>query len=240
MTMAQIIRLLRSRVKSEAGFTLVEMLIAMSLLTIVMVVFLSALFASQTTVNRSTARSTSNDQARLALQELDKEVRSGNVLYDPSNCPPPPVSPGGPPTCFPSDGITQNMSLLVYTQTNANSRNPGNQCVQWRITQPDANGLSELQRRAWSVNWQSDGFVFGWRDVADNIVNRQPPAGSATAAFTLDPAASFGSRVVQVTILTNGDPANTESPTVTNTAAITGRNTEYGYPSNICTTIPPY
>lgn len=233
--------LLRRRLKSEAGFTLVEMLIAMSLLTVVMVVFLGALFTSQTTVARSTARSTSNDQARLALQELDKEIRSGNVLYDPANCPPPPVNPSGGPTCYVSEGITQNMSLLVYTQTNANSRNPGNQCVQWRITPPDSSSLSQLQRRAWSVNWQTDGIVLGWRDIADNVVNRQPPGGGpATPAFSLDPANAFGGRVVQVTILTNGDPANIESPTVTDTVEITGRNTEYGYPSNICTTIPPY
>ena len=128
------------------------------------------------------------------MQELDREIRSGNVLYDPANCPPPPVDPSGGPTCDPAEGITANMTLLIYTQTNANSRNPGNQCVQWRIS----------------------------------------------PAFTLDPTSAFGSWVVGVTILTNGDPANGESPTVTNTTELTGRNTEYGYPSNICTTIPPY
>jgi prepilin-type N-terminal cleavage/methylation domain-containing protein len=238
--MGTLILSIRRRLRSQAGFTLVEMLIAMSLLTIVMVVFLSALVTSQTTVNRSTVRSISNDQSRLAIQELDKEIRSGNVLYDPANCPPPPVDPSGPPTCDPAQGITQNMTLLIYTQTNANSRNPGNQCVQWRIT-PVSGGLSQLQRRAWSVNWQTDSIVFGWRDVAVNVVNRQPPGtGTAVPAFALDPAAAYGSRVVQVTILTNGDPNNTQSSTVTNTTELTGRNTEYGYPSNICTTIPPY
>jgi prepilin-type N-terminal cleavage/methylation domain-containing protein len=232
---------IRRRLRSQAGFTLIEMLIAMSLLTIVMVVFLSALATSQTTVNRATVRSISNDQSRLAIQELDKEIRSGNVLYDPANCPPPPVNPSGAPTCDPAEGITQNMTLLIYTQTNANSRNPGNQCVQWRISPVTADGLSQLQRRAWSVNWQSDGMVFGWRVVASNVVNRQPPeGGSAVPAFALDPTSAFGSRVVEVTILTNGDPDNGQSPTVRNTTQLTGRNTEYGYPSNICTTIPPY
>src|SRR6476620_2825080 len=111
----------RRRLRSQAGFTLLEMLIAMSLLTIVVVIFLSALATSQTTVNRSTARSVSNDQSRLAMQELDREIRSGNVLYDPANCPPPPVDPLGGPTCDPAEGITGNMTLLIYTQTNANS-----------------------------------------------------------------------------------------------------------------------
>ena len=240
MIAAALIRV-RRRIRSEAGFTLLEMLIAMSLLTIVLVIFLSALVISQTTVNRSTARSTSNDQSRLAMQELDREIRSGNVLYDPANCPPPPTDPSGGPTCDPAEGITANMSLLIYTQTNANSRNPGNQCVQWRISAVGPDGLSQLQRRAWSVDWQNDGIVFGWRVVAENVVNRQPPGGgTAVPAFALDPAAAFGSRVIEVTMLTNGDPANAESPTVTNTTELTGRNTEYGYPSNVCTTIPPY
>jgi len=239
--MTSVITCIRCRLRSQDGFTLVEMLIAMSLLTVVMVVFLSALVTSQTTVNRSTVRSVSNDQSRLAIQELDKEIRSGNVLYNPANCPPPPVNPGGPPTCDPALGITQNMTLLIYTQTNANSRNPGNQCVQWRITPISTDGISTLQRRAWSVNWQTDSIVFGWRDVAVNVVNRQPPgSGTAVPAFALDPEPAYGSRVVKVTILTNGDPNNTESTTVTNTTELAGRNTEYGYPSNICTTIPPY
>jgi hypothetical protein len=148
---------------------------------------------SQTTVNRSTPeRVSSTDQSRLALEELDKEIRSGNVLYDPANCPPPPVDPSGGPTCDPAEGITGNMTLLIYTQTNANSRNPGNECVQWRISAVSADGLSQLQRRAWSVNWQNDGILYGWRIVADNVVNRQPPDGSsAVPAFTLDPTSAF-------------------------------------------------
>jgi hypothetical protein len=151
------------------------------------------------------------------------------------------VDPAGPPTCDPAEGITQNMTLLIYTQTNANSRNPGNQCVQWRITPVSTDGLSQLQRRAGSVNWQTDSIVFGWRDIAVNVGNRQPPgSGTAVSAFSLDPEAAYGSRVVKVTILTNGDPNNAQSSTVTNTTVLTGRNTESGYPSNICTTIPPY
>jgi prepilin-type N-terminal cleavage/methylation domain-containing protein len=239
--MVAAIRRARSRLASEAGFTLVEMLIAMSLLTVVMVVFMGALFTAQNTVNRSTARSTSNDQARLAVQELDREIRSGNVLYNPANCPPPPGNPAGLPTCDAAVGITPNMSLLVYTQTNANTRNPGNECVQWRITPVDALGLSHLQRRAWSVNWQTDGIVFGWRDVAEDVVNRQPPGGGpAVPLFSLDLTPSYGSRVIKVNIQTNGAPNVVASSTVATIMSITGRNTEYGYPSNICTTIPAY
>ena len=232
---------IRPAVRTQAGFTLLELLIAMMILMIVTGIFVPSLIQAQSTISRSSARSISNDQARLAIEELDKEIRSGNVLYNPSACPPPPGNPNGPPTCDAANGITANMSLLIYTQTNANTRNPGNQCVQWRINAVDATGVSRLDRRSWSVNWQTDGIVSAWRDVADNVVNRQPPGGGAAVnAFSLDSTPSYGSRAVQITILTNGDPKNSQSRTVTTSTEITGRNTEYGYPSNICTTIPAY
>ena len=37
-----------------------------------------------------------------------------------------------------------------------------------------------------------------------------------------------------------GNPNDRNSATVRTVTEITGRNTEYGYPSNICTTIPDY
>ena len=239
--MVRAIHRLRRAVQSEAGFTLVEMAVVMMVLMIAVAIFFPALMQAQSTVDRSSARSASNDQARLAVEELDKEIRSGNVLYNPATCPPPPVTPNGSPTCDSTEGITQNMTLLIYTQTNANTRNPGNQCVQWRITPVDPYGVSRLERRSWSVQWQSDGIVSNWRDVADNVVNRQPPeGGAAVSGFALDPTASYGNRAVQITILTNGNPKNTQSATVRTVTEITGRNTEYGYPSNICTNIPTY
>jgi prepilin-type N-terminal cleavage/methylation domain-containing protein len=231
----------RHTVLDQTGFSLLELLVAMAILMIVTGIFIPVLIQSQTTINRASARSISNDQARLAVEELDKEIRSGNVLYDPSACPPPPGNPAGPATCVSSEGITQYMSLLIYTQTNASSRNPGNQCVMWRITPADSTGASRLERRAWSVNWQSDGIVSAWRDVADSVVNRQPPGGGAAVpAFALDGTLSYGKRAVQITILTNGEPSNSQSATVRTATEITGRNTEYGYPSNICTLIPAY
>jgi prepilin-type N-terminal cleavage/methylation domain-containing protein len=239
--MTRVIDRSRRTARGEAGFSLLELLVAMAILMIVTGIFIPVLIQSQTTIDRASARSISNDQARLAVEELDKEIRSGNVLYDPSSCPPPPGNPAGPATCVATQGITQNMSLLIYTQTDANTRNPGNQCVMWRITPVDSTGASRLERRAWSVNWQSDGIVSAWRDVADSVVNRQPPdGGGAVAAFSLDGTLSYGKRAVRITILTNAEPGNGQSATVRTATEITGRNTEYGYPSNICTLIPAY
>jgi prepilin-type N-terminal cleavage/methylation domain-containing protein len=221
-----VLRILRRRLRSEEGMTLMELMIGMLILSIVLAIFGTVLSGVQRAVNRQSDRSSSNDQARLAVEELDKEIRSGNVLYDPSLV-------GQPWSDDPANGIYPNMSLLVYTQTNAVTRNPGNKCVQWRIV----NG--ELQRRDWATTWQVDGNVSSWRVVADHIVNQpNPPTPPTVKAFQLDPDPNKGGRTIIVTILVNQNAVSGQ--TVRIQQSLTGRNTEYGYPSNICSTIPPY
>src|SRR5438094_5740015 len=112
--------ILRALASSESGMTLLELIIGMMLLSIVVSIFMTVFMSVETSFGRQSDRSQSNDQARLAVEEIDREVRSGNLLYDPS---------------LESNslyGIYPGMSLRVYTQTNAPSRDPSNRCVQWR------------------------------------------------------------------------------------------------------------
>ncbi len=202
---------LRLRLHEEAGTSLLELLITITLLSVVSLIFLSIMVSVQQGVERELDRSNDNDQARLAIEELDRELRSGNVLYDPASEPAP---------------FAPNYSLRVYTQTNANTRNPGNRCVQWRIQD------EELQRRDWAST-NPAGTASGWRVVAENVVN----VALATPAFVLDTDPSKGGRLINVTIVTqtsgrSGNPVRIE-------ASIGGRNTSYGYPVNVCGTIPP-
>jgi type II secretory pathway pseudopilin PulG len=211
--------------------TLIEMTVVLSILSVVLIIFTTVLLGVQRAVERQSDRSGSNDQARLAIEELDKEIRSGNVLYNPqlSGCTPTPCkwSDDSPNQIYPG------MALLIYTQTNAVNRNPGNRCVQWRI----AGG--QLQRRDWAPTWQLDGNVSPFRVIADHIVNQpNPPTPPTTPAFSLDPDPNKGGRTIVVTILVNQN-ANS-GQTVKIQQSVSGRNTEYGYPSDICSTIPPY
>ena len=70
--------------RDERGMSLPELLIAMSILSIVLLVFGSVLATVQGAVVRQDSLSQTLDQSRLALQQLDREMRSGNVLYDPA------------------------------------------------------------------------------------------------------------------------------------------------------------
>jgi type II secretory pathway component PulJ len=209
--------------------SLVEMMIAMALLGIVIPVFVTTLSSVQTRVGRQQDRSLTNDQARLAVEELDREIRSGNLLYDPR------------------DESPAYMALRVYTQTNATTRSPGNRCVQWRIV----NG--QLQRRDWTTTWHSDGQVSGWRVVADHLVNQNvspavplfqldtdPAKGYTCVSNCTDPVLAnrhYSGRSVVVTLVVNQNAEAGNDVRVQ--ASITGRNTQYGYPTNVCTDVPP-
>ena len=79
------IRRLRTRACDEGGVTLVELVVSISILGVVMVAILSVLTTVQKAVVREDLRGRTNDEARLALQSLDRQVRSGNLLYPPAS-----------------------------------------------------------------------------------------------------------------------------------------------------------
>ena len=85
----------------EDGFTLSEVLVAMMVLSLALAMFFTTLASVQRSVVETDIRTRSNTQARLALQTLDHEVRSGNVLYDPATSTDP------------------SYRFKIYTQTNA-------------------------------------------------------------------------------------------------------------------------
>ena len=201
--------------------TLVELTVSMALLSIAAIVFLSTLVFVQRAVNRQSSRSATNDQARLAMEQLDHEIRSGNLLYDPAL------------ENDPANGIYSGMSLRIYTQTNANIRTPGNQCVQWRILN------KVLWERHWATNWRDDPstLVTTWTIVADSIQNQS--VTPQVAAFALDPDPAKGGRVIVVSLLVNASTGSGSSNVLVQ-ESVTGRNTEYGYPSQVCADIPPY
>jgi type II secretory pathway pseudopilin PulG len=203
-------RLVRGRRRRcEQGTTLVELLVVTGLLGGVLSIVLAALVSVQNTENKVNIRKQSNDQVRLAVEQIDRQVRSGNVLYDPAT----EGSNAG-------SGIAAGFSMRIYTQANGIER-----CVQWRVTS------GKLQSRSWAQTWQVDGNVSGWRTVSDHIVNTtsQPP-------FSLDPSSGFGQRLINVDVLANvrsDTGSNVEAKT-----SVTGRNTQYGYDPVVCNTIP--
>ena len=195
--------------------TLVELLVAMSMMGIVMVIFSGVLVSMQRTVVAVDRASRANDQARLAIEHLDKELRSGNVISN----------PGGAISGYTGDAPAYQR-LIVYTQANATIRG-GSVCELWQIT-----SASELQARTWLPG--SNSWLTSWRTVAEHIVNRS----TSTNAFELTGDPLKGSRTLNIHLMINPDYTNAPSSTVELETSLTGRNTSYNYPTNICQTLP--
>jgi prepilin-type N-terminal cleavage/methylation domain-containing protein len=198
----------KARVADERGFTLPELAITLAMLLIVTGTFLGVLDTVNRGVMRQQDRSISNDSARLAIERLDREIRSGNVLYDPE------------------DEVSGNYSLRIYTQANATTRTPSFQCVQWLIED------EQLLRRFWPPTEPED--VSGWTVVADNVVN----VLEDEPAFALDPDEDKGGRTVDIVLMVNSTPDDPTNRTVRIETSLTGRNTSFGFPVDVCDPVP--
>jgi prepilin-type N-terminal cleavage/methylation domain-containing protein len=209
--MARFLWILR-RLRGERGMTLVELVVAMAILSIVLLVMTTTLTSIQRAVVEEDVRGRLNDQARLALQSLDRLVRSGNILYDP-------VDESGND---PYDATATGYLFRVYTQAEQ-TEDEDPRCALWLVDEEQ-----QLLYRTWPV--LDPDAASNWTVVAEGIVNRdlnQP-------AFTLDPAG----RTIAVAFHVNPDLQNRPQATQVVQASLTGRNTSFGYPVQLCATLP--
>lgn len=172
-------------------------------------------------------------QVRLALEQMERQITSGNVLYSPANEAPNGLT--GTTGCY---GFTFSSTPPAPAEPNAGNcmrvftqANGLNKCVQWRITN------KKLETRSWAPPWDQVSPV-DWHIVAQNVKNGddsdttvQPPAFQLQGSST-----SYGSRLVDVVFQVESAHATTVT---TVQSAISGRNTEYGYDPGTCTPVPP-
>lgn len=213
----------------EAGFTLVELLVAMTIFAVV----LSMIFAILINVTRYTkdnlARTRAVDQARIGLMQIDREVRSGNVISDPAA------------ETAAASGVAPYYSLRVYTQTDGVY-----QCVQWRVRFPAGSAFGLLEYRSWQPSWQTTGGVSAWSTVARDVVQ---PTGTFSQTDqtswppffveSSDAEASSVAQTIRVTLRVKSPEQSAPSKPESLTTVLTGRNTVFGYPADSCAAVPP-
>jgi prepilin-type N-terminal cleavage/methylation domain-containing protein len=199
------------RLGDERGMTLVELVVAMAILSIVMLVMTTTLSSIQRAVVEEDVRMRLNDQARLAVQSIDRLVRSGNILYDPVD------ESGNDPY-----GAATGYMFRIYTQAEQSATQEA-RCAVWLL-----NDEQQLLYRTWPILEPENAST--WQVVADSVVNRD----LNNPAFTLDSAG----RTIAVNFYINPDLARRPQATQVVSASLTGRNTSFGYPVQLCSDLP--
>ena len=108
------------RESDDAGFTLIDTMVAMTVMTIVMAVFTASVLRMYRTANDVEARSGTQTQISTAMQRLDRQIRYAKGISDP----------------YTIAGVSY-VDLLAVQQTKR-------QCIQLRV----ANGV--LSQRTWT------------------------------------------------------------------------------------------
>ena len=202
---------IRARLSDQAGMTLPELMVSMVVAALILGAFLTIMTAAQKDIIHQTNRSNTNDQARVAMEQIDRELRSATVLYDPSGEPAPSVPYYG---------------LRFETQANAPTRG-GRTCVQYRISN------DQLLKRTWPSG--NSAAATGWWVVADGVLNYD----QGVQAFTLDSTSAegagsvLGSRVANIVLVLNTKTTDSATDRITSSIAI--RNQSVGDP---CTPVP--
>jgi len=151
----ELLRTRLARSDGDRGVSLVELLVTMMIFSLIMAGIYSVLITVQRQSRDISGREETVGNARLAIEQMDRQIRSGNVLYD--------------------DQTTEApLSMRVYTQANGDER-----CVQWQVLG------TQLRMRTWSPTWRTDLNVSSWGVIARGLQNTSatPPFTSPSSTY---------------------------------------------------------
>jgi len=217
----------------DQGFTLSELLVSMTIFGLLMgftfAILISIMYQSADTQSRALALT----DMRLGISQIDRQVRSGDVILDPAAEPPSAANVG------------PFYSMRILTQEDGVSR-----CAQWRVIDHDGDGFGNLEFRTWDPLNSLD--VTPWGVVAHNIVDVGVHPATTDDIDKADPTTwppfwvdmvgggATQAQFVRVTLRLKAPGGDPDSVPASVTTVITGRNTVFGYPSSSCSNIPPY
>jgi prepilin-type N-terminal cleavage/methylation domain-containing protein len=203
----------------DAGFTLMEMMVGMTLMGVFLTMFGGAITMMYDSANKSESLNDTTAQLNQAFNRLDNSVRYASAITAPGK------------------GAAPASDWYVEFQT---SNTPTVVCTQLRINQATA----QLQQRTWTVANAAASNPSGWLPLASNLVNGNAAAGvSQPFAFipasTTAPAAPYQGMQVLLQSQTGGGTTATISTSkstfvalnTTATTPITGICAEWGRPS---------
>lgn len=205
---------------SDVGLTLVELLTAMLVFSLAMAVVFPAVILVQRKVNDLEVTSTSVGSLRVALQTIDRQARSGNVLYSPA-------AETVPGDCVGDITLNAGTCMRIFTQSNGQR-----QCVQWQVLDV-GDGTADLRTRSWEQG--APALATAWSSIARGL--EVPEATDpASLPFRLQGAGTaYDSRLLDVRLVALDERRGT--PNVIQ-GSLSGRNTNYGYDPGVCEPVP--
>jgi hypothetical protein len=163
---------LRTRLRAadrpdDAGTTMMELLVGMTLLAIFMSIFTTAVFQMSRTVNKVDAVTTATGQANIAFLKLDKLVRYASA-----------ISTAG-----------RSTSGKWYIELDNTADGPDEVCTQLRVDPT----TQQLQERTWTITDAVAGTASNWSMLANGVTNGNVLSGATNQPFTVPSSASAAS-----------------------------------------------
>jgi len=220
------------RHRGEAGLTLTELLVTMMIFGVLMAIVFGVLISLTYQSRDTLARTQTLQEARIGLSQIDRQVRSGNVILNPAE------------EDESTSGVDPYYSMRIFTQEDGVA-----QCVQWRVIDQDEDGFGDLEFRTWNPQNLLD--FTDWGGVAHNLIrmdaspedaddiDRDDP--STWPPFWVDTAGtdSTVAHYVRITLRLKDPQEREDAKPVAVTSVVTGRNTVFGYPASSCAEVPP-
>lgn len=214
----------RRRPRGDAGMTLTELLVSMIVFSVAIGMVYSAVILTLQWSRETQQSAEAVNELRQGLARIDRQVRSGNVLFSPED------EDTWVGTCQ-DGGVGSNAGtcMRIFTQSNGDHK-----CVQWQLAPDPAGGAGRvLQMRSWETDWQSGGSVDPWSVIARDV---HFVAGTTPMPFTLEGASTpYKERMLRVHLEVMDERQNDP---VQIASSLTGRNTSYGYDSGQCEPVP--
>jgi type II secretory pathway component PulJ len=213
--MRTVVRFLRARHRlvrqdGERGTTLVEVVVAMTIMTICGAIFTSAVVTLHRVTNRAQAVTNSATRTNQAYQALDKTVRYAAAISTPG------LGAGA--------GTARDWYVELRDTTSGSEV-----CTQLRLH----TSSQQLQRRTWST---SDlATLTSWVPISSDLTNGSAAAGSADQPFVLAVAAPTANhQQLRFTLVATAGPSSAPATSRTS-VAITALNSTVPPPTgSIC------
>jgi prepilin-type N-terminal cleavage/methylation domain-containing protein len=191
------------RLRHDDGVTLTELMVVLMLMGIVSVIFSTAVVSALRSTRNVEGVARSNDDVRLAIATLDRELRSASQI-----CTPGPAAAG--------DVLTFETRVATGTET-----------ITYRIDDPDADGVGTLVKSDDNgdrvvVEGVVNGFVAAETGVPEPMFTNQGITEAVGPSTTVTGSPSFG-KVISLRVWVDSNPRDDISPKL-ETTELSGRN----------------